>query len=124
VPPDQPSDPRAADEAAIRQLLARYEQAYEGLNSAAVGALIPSLSAVQLRDLGRDLANYRRYTVDLRDEHIVIADGTATVTCQVLRSFETRSGVAGSNAVPSTFHLRRSGTSWTIERVETSNRRD
>jgi serine/threonine-protein kinase len=119
-----PPDRRAVDESAIRETLSRYEQAYESLNSGAVGALIPSLSPAQLRDLGRDFANYRRYTVDIRSEHIVINDETATVTCQVLRSFETKSGVEGNNVVPSTFHMRRAGTSWAIERVEASNRRE
>ena len=42
-------------------------------------------------------------------------DATATVTCQVVRSFETKNGVAGSNTVPTIFHLRRSGAGWTID---------
>ncbi len=119
---DPPPDPRAAHESAIRETLARYTQAYQSLNSAAVAALMPSLSAEQLRNLGRDLSNYRRYTVEIRGEQIAINDTTATVTCQVLRSFETKSGVAGSNVVPTTFHLRRNGTRWTIERVESTGR--
>jgi hypothetical protein len=119
---DPPPDPRAADESAIRETLARYTQAYQSLNSAAVAALMPSLSAEQLRNLGRDLSNYRRYTVEIRGEQIAINDTTATVTCQVQRSFETKSGVAGSNVVPTTFHLRRNGIRWTIERVESAAR--
>jgi serine/threonine protein kinase len=119
---DPPPDPRAAHESAIRETLAHYTQAYQSLNSAAVAALMPSLSAEQLRNLGRDLSNYRRYTVEIRGEQIAINDTTATVTCQVLRSFETKSGVAGSNVVPTTFHLRRNATRWTIERVESTGR--
>ena len=71
-----------------------------------------------LRRLDRDFSNYRRYAVDIRDERIAVDGGTATVTCQVVRSFETKSGVTGSNTVASVFHLRRNGSIWTIERLE------
>lgn len=118
VPRDPAPDPRAADLSAIRETLRRYTQAYQGLDGAAVGKVMPSLTAQQLRDLDRDFSNYRRYTVEIRDERIDLDGPTATVTCQVVRSFETKNGVAGSNTVQSIFHLRRSGSGWTIERLE------
>jgi serine/threonine protein kinase len=118
VPRDPAPDPRAADLSAIRETLRRYTQAYQGLDGAAVGKVMPSLTAQQLRDLDRDFSNYRRYTVEIRDERIDLDGPTATVTCQVLRSFETKNGVAGSNTVQSIFHLRRRGSGWTIERLE------
>jgi hypothetical protein len=110
-------DPRAADVGAVRETLRRYTQAYQGLDAAAVGLVMPSLTAGQLRDLGRDLSSYRRYTVEIRQERIDVDGETATVTCQVVRSFETKTGVAGSNTVPTIFHLRRSGSGWTIDRL-------
>ena len=79
---------------------------------------MPSLTPDQLRNLERDFSNYRSYTVDIRNERVVVQDTTATVTCQVVRSFETRSGVNQSHTFESIFHLRRDGTSWTIERIE------
>jgi hypothetical protein len=103
---------------AIRDTLRRYTQAYQSLDEEAVGKLMPSLTADQLRDLDRDFSNYRRYTVEIRDERIDVDGATAKVTCQVARSFETKNGVAGSHSVPSIFHLRRSGPGWTIERLE------
>jgi eukaryotic-like serine/threonine-protein kinase len=115
---DPAPDPRAADLSAIRETLRRYAQAYQSLDGAAVGKVMPSLTAAQLRDLGRDFSNYRSYTVEIRDERIEVDGPTARVTCQVVRSFETKNGVAGSNTVHSLFHLRRSGTGWTIERLD------
>jgi hypothetical protein len=79
---------------------------------------MPSLTTEQLRSLSRDLSNYRRYNVDIRDERIDLQGPTATVACQVVRSFEPKNGVAGSNTLPTIFHLRRTGSGWTIERLE------
>ena len=101
VPREPAPDPRAADAAAVRETLRRYSQAYQSLDAAAVGRMMPSLTDDQLRDLGRDLSSYRRYTVEIKEERIEVNGPTATVTCQVVRSFETKNGVAGSNTVPS-----------------------
>ena len=79
---------------------------------------MPSMTAGQLRDLERDFANYRRYTVEISEERINVDGQTATVTCQVVRSFETRDGEKSGHTVSSTFHLRRTGSHWIIERLE------
>jgi hypothetical protein len=111
-------DPGDADLSAIRETLRRYTQAYQSLDSAAVGAIMPSLTPDQLRSLARDFANYRSYLVEIRDERIAVDGLSAMVTCQVVRSFVTKNGVAGSNTVESIFHLRRTGPGWTIMRLE------
>ena len=118
VPRESAPDPRAADLSAIRETLRRYAQAYQSLDGAAVGRMMPSLTPEHLRDLARDFSNYRRYTVEIRDERIDVDGPAARVTCQVVRSFETKNGVAGRNTVHSIFQLRRSGSGWTIERLE------
>ncbi len=115
---DTPPDPRAADVAAVRDTLRRYQDAYQSLNLSEVARMVPSLTQGQRRDLERDFANYRRYTVQIKNERINIEGDTATVACEVVRSFEPRTGVAGSHTAQSTFHLRRSGAGWTIERLE------
>ena len=115
---DTPQDPRAVDLAAVRDTLRRYVEAYQSLDSNAVARMMPSLSAGQIRDLERDFANYRRYTVQIKDERINIEGESATVACEVARSFETKNGVAGSHTARSTFHLRRSGAGWSITRLE------
>lgn len=120
-PPDkrEPApDPRAVDTAAIREALRAYVQAYQSLDPAAVGRTMPSLTADQLRDIERAFAGYRRLTVEIKDERINVEGQTATVTCDVVRSFETKTGVSQSHTVRSTFHLRRGGSGWTIERLE------
>jgi hypothetical protein len=115
---DPAPDPVAAQIEAVRDTLRRYTQAYQSLNSAAVGAVMPGLTSEQLRNLDRDFSNYRSYTVDIRDARIAVAGETATVACQVVRSFETKNGVAGNHTVPTVFHLRRVGARWMIERLE------
>jgi hypothetical protein len=79
---------------------------------------MPTLNAGQLRDLQRDFSSYRRYNVEIRGERIEVDGATATVACQVVREFQTRSGVDGSNTLSTVFHLRRAGMGWTIERLE------
>jgi len=120
-PAPAPRDPAPDLEthlSAIWETLRRYTLAYQSLNSAAVGKAMPVLTPDQLRSLERDFSNYRSYTVDIRNERLVVDGVTATVRCQVVRSFETKNGVAGSRTVDSVFHLRRTGSAWTIERLE------
>jgi eukaryotic-like serine/threonine-protein kinase len=111
-------DPRVVDQNAIRETLRRYTAAYESLDSDAVGRMMPWLTSDQLRLLARDFASYRSYSAEIRNERITISGATATVTCDVVRRFETKTGVAGGNTSQTTFHLRRSGSGWTIERLE------
>ena len=114
-----PPNPNAENVAAIRDTLRRYTQAYQSLESQAVASVMPSLTAGQLRSLERDFSNYRSYTVEIRNERIVVETmATATVTCEVVRSFETRSGVSQTHTFDSIFHLRQQGSAWTIERIE------
>ena len=79
---------------------------------------MPSLSADQLRNLQRDFSNYRSYTVEIQDERIELNGATAVVICKVVRAFQTKNGVNGTNTVGSTFHLRRVEAVWRIERLE------
>ncbi len=117
-PTDVVKDTRSVDIAAISETLRRYADAYRSRNSAAVSAVMPSLSPQQVRALDRDFSNLRTYSVEIRDQRLVVEGATATVTGQVVRSFVTRSGVAGGNTVATVFGLRKSGGVWTIERVE------
>jgi serine/threonine protein kinase len=115
---DPAPDPHAADLSAIRDTLRRYAQAYQSLDDAAVGRIMPSLTAAQLGQIDRDFSNYRRYTVDIKDESIKVDGATATVTCQVTRSFETKNGVTSSDTRRTMFRLRRIGAGWTIAGLE------
>jgi hypothetical protein len=111
-------DPNAVNEAAIRDALRRYSEAYKSLDSQAVASVMPSLTPDQLRGLERDFANYRSYNVEIRDESIAVDGTAATVTCQVVRAYVMRNGVGGNHTAASIFYLRRSGSVWTIERLE------
>jgi serine/threonine protein kinase len=117
--PSEPApDPRVSDQAAVLDAIRRYAQAYQSLSSAEVARAMPSLTAEQLRRLDRDFSNYRSYGVDVRGERISVDGDTATVTCEIVRSYETKNGVTGKRAVASVFRLRRSGSAWIIERLE------
>ena len=118
APRDPSPDPRTSDHAAVLDAIRRYAAAYQSLSSAEVARTMPSLTSEQLRRLDRDFSNYRRYGVEVRDERISMDGATATVTCEIVRSYQTKNGVTGRNAVASVFHLRRSGSSWIIERLE------
>jgi serine/threonine protein kinase len=118
-PPD-PAASKAGDAAAIRETLHRYAEAYRSRNTAAVRAVMPSLSSQALSSLGRDFANYRSFNVVIGDEVIRVdgSAGTATVTGRVTRSFVTTTGVAGGNTVTQVFRLRKVDGSWIIEGLD------
>ena len=115
---DVARDARASDVAAIQETLGRYAEAYRSRDAGAVKKVLPSLSAQQLRSLEKDFSDYRSYTVEIRDPHILVDRETATAICQVTRSFVTRNGVAGGHTVATAFHLRKIDGVWVIERLE------
>ena len=80
--------------------------------------MLPSLSEQQLRNLDKDFASYRSYSVEIADPRISVDRDTATASCLVTRSFVTKNGVGGGHSVPTTFHLRKMNASWVIERLD------
>jgi serine/threonine-protein kinase len=124
VPEPQPAptnqtapDTRAADMAAIQDTLERYALAYRSRDAGAVGKVVPSLGAAQLRTLERDFSNLRSYSVTITNERIVVDGATATVACEVVRSFTTTTGVTGGNTVDTVFTLKKTGGTWIIEKI-------
>jgi hypothetical protein len=118
APAEIARDARANDIAAIQDTLRRYADAYRSRDIAAVGKVLPSLNAQQLRSLDKDFSNYRSYSVEVADPRIVVDRDTATASSPVTRSFVTRNGVAGGHTVATTFHMRRVEGAWVIERLE------
>jgi hypothetical protein len=117
-PADAAVDARAADLAAIRDLLRRYVEAYRARDIGAVAKVMPALTTQQLRALERDFSNLRSYQVEIADERIALDGSTATVTCSVVRSFVSRTGTEGGNTVPSLFHLRKVSGAWVVESLQ------
>ena len=111
-------DARTVDTAAVRETLRRYAEAYQSREIAAIREVLPSLSSQQLRSLERDFSNYRSYSVEIAGPRLAVEGVTATVTCDVTRSFVTKSGIAGGNTVATIFHLRKVAGSWIIEKLE------
>jgi hypothetical protein len=56
--------------------------------------------------------------VVITEESIETDGASARVAGQVVRFFETKTGVSVINTVGTIFHLRKSDTGWTIERLE------
>jgi serine/threonine-protein kinase len=111
-------DPRAADLAAIRELLRHYVEAYAARDVNAVAKVMPFLTQQDLRQLERDFSNYRSYRVEIADERIAVDGATATVRCRVARSFVSRTGTERGHTVQSLFHLRKAGGAWVITSLQ------
>jgi hypothetical protein len=111
-------DARTVDVAAIRETLRRYADAYQSRDIAAVKKVLPALSSQQLRNLEKDLSNYRSYNVEITGARTAADNASATVVCDVTRSFVTKGGIAGGNTVATIFHLKKVEGSWLIEKLE------
>jgi hypothetical protein len=107
---------RVDAERAIQQVLNQYVAAYNALDSTAVAQLVPSQSVTQL---AQQFALLRSYNVTLVGTRINLDGDTATVACVRHIVAVGKNSATGTNVVDpqTTFRLRRSGRSWTIESV-------
>jgi serine/threonine-protein kinase len=110
-------DPTAAAEAAVRDLLARYANAYERLDAAAVAALWPTIGAERQRGLAQAFANYKWLEMDLEGCAIALTGETATADCRMRQTYELKVGKAEPRDAAVRFKLRQSGGAWKIDDV-------
>jgi len=111
------ADPTAAAEEAVRDLLARYANAYERLDAGAVAALWPTIGAERQRGLTQAFANYKWLEMDLDGCAITIAGETATADCRMRQTYELKVGKAEPRDAAVRFKLRKSGGAWKIDDV-------
>jgi TonB family protein len=113
--PAPPQDPRA-DDAAIRDVLRRYQAAWQALDLAALQR-VQALSSDQVERVRATMAGARSYVVDVNVESITIdpSGRTASAQCVIRRHFQPRSGL--SREVPAraeTIRFEKRGEAWTI----------
>jgi serine/threonine-protein kinase len=115
--PAPAADPAAAAEAAVRELLAHYANAYERLDAAAVAALWPTIGAERQRGLTQAFANYKWLEMDLEGCAIALAGESATADCRMRQTYELKVGKAEPRDAAVRFKLRRTGGAWKIDDV-------
>jgi TonB family protein len=121
-PPPKPQAPqppardsRADAEQAVRDVLRRYEAAWESLQYDAV-TRVHVLSPDEARRLRANIADMASYDIDI-NVHTIAIDADlrgATVTGTVTRRFRPRAGSADGNTVKQSFRLEKRGDHWVI----------
>lgn len=112
----------SADE--TRQLLLvlqRYKHAYDSMDAKAVAEVYPSVDLAKLQ-AGFEQFSKMSYDVKVHIDGVNIEGNTATVVATESLGPTSKSVRVPPTSVISTFTLRRSGTSWTIQSVLTTGR--
>ncbi len=115
-PPGETAPAAVREIAAIRSVIARYGDAFSGLDALAVGEVWPSVDG---RALDRAFRGLEEQGVAFDDCDITVNGGEAAATCRGTVRYVTRIG----NRTPRTerrtwqFALRQTGTAWVIDRV-------
>ena len=112
-----PTPPPADQTAAVLEAIRRYEEAFENLDAAAIQRAWPSLEAQQLQALKRGLSNYQWLEMDVEICEVSVDGIAATASCQVRRVIKPKAGARQTDQRQTTFHLRREGERWVIDRL-------
>jgi len=102
---------------AVLEVLKRYEEAYEDLDSEALKLAWPSLDAQQFRALERSFSNYQWLEMDIESCNVMIDGSQASASCQVRRVIKPRAGSRQTDQRQTTFHLRLDNDRWVIDRL-------
>jgi len=102
---------------AVLDVLNRYEEAYENLDSEALKLAWPSLDVQQLRALERSFSNYQWLEMDIENCNVRVDGSQGTATCQVRRVIKPRAGSRQTDQRQTTFYLRFDNHSWVIDRL-------
>ena len=107
----------AADERRVRGVIERYRAAYSALDVGAVRAVWPKVNA---RALGRAFDQLATQQIDFAGCDISIAGERASAGCSGNAEFVTKVGSRTPRLETRTwsFELRKTGSQWTIEAVE------
>ncbi|MFB3853957.1 MAG: protein kinase [Vicinamibacterales bacterium] len=120
-PPAPMPDERTVAEKAVRDVLARYEAAFEARDVAALERIWPGLRENEKRQIRAQFDNASRVEVDLLDPRVTIADGanSATVVARRRYRLETHQGERLQAETTARFTLRRGDSGWVIASFET-----
>lgn len=112
--PAAPQQSEAAARQAVRGVLDEYRQAFENRNAEALRAVQPGVDYEAMR---AEFARVKSYTLRLDVKSIAVSGATARAECVV--TYQPNPSPAGKlPPVPTTFHLKRTGDLWQIERLE------
>src|SRR3972149_6113659 len=121
APPPPPAPPAAltpaqieASRIAIGSTLEGYRAAFETRNAGALRAIYPGVDYEHHREL---FARVQSYRVTLQVQEVQVDGDQGLARCLV--TYTPKPTPAGKNPPrPQVFHLRRSGETWIIDRVE------
>lgn len=112
--PGPPAQSDAAARQAVRGVLDEYRQAFENRNAEALRAVQPGVDYEAMR---AEFARVKSYTLRLDVKAIAVSGATARAECVV--TYQPNPSPAGKlPPVATTFHLKRTGDLWQIERLE------
>src|SRR6185436_7757654 len=116
-PPPDPPAPAADPEAAISDLLARYEAALEARSLTSLKRLWPSLGGSQQDAIKGEFEHAARIDVQIVEPRITTSGAAGTVS--FIRRYElvTIEGQKLRSESRTTIDVRRSGAGWVIERI-------
>jgi hypothetical protein len=115
------SSATSADTAAIESLLGRYRSAFEALDVNAVQAVWPTVNA---RALGSAFNQLESQDFEFGECKIDVTGAQANAVCAGTATFVPTVGSRNARVEARrwTFHLVRTGNTWTMQRVESRQR--
>ena len=116
-PPATAAPPAPSPDAAIREVLTRYELALEGRSMEALKRIWPTLGGAQEGRIRNEFDYASRINVDILDPRISVNGTTATVL--FLRHYEllTTDRQTRRADTPATMTLRRTDSGWVIDQI-------
>lgn len=116
--PAPPASRPVDNAAAIRDVLRRYQSAWQSLDADALRR-VQSLSDAEARRIQQTMASADSYQVEMDVEDLTVAgDGRrASARARVTRRFNPRVGQSEAQTVTNTFELEKRGDSWIITRI-------
>jgi serine/threonine-protein kinase len=118
APSPAPAESAAASaEAAIRDVLGKYEAALEARSLDALRKIWPTMSNNQRALIRQEFEQARRIEVDIVEPHIAVAGTTATVLFVRHYEFQPVGGQPQRADTPTTMTLRRVDGAWVIESI-------
>ena len=105
------------DEEKIRQVMAKYQAAYEALNIEAVKEVQPALASFQIDRISRAFTDYRSLKLKFNNEKLSITGPNATIKCVVGQIATYKNGQIGATNLPTMFSFRKMNDNWVMTRT-------
>jgi hypothetical protein len=112
-----PDNSAAAREAAVTEMLLRYTAAVEARSLDALKRVWPGLSGAALQALRTEFRNTSRISVEIVEPRLSLSADTGTVNFIRRYDVVTVEGQQLHSESQATMDVRRTGSSWVIERI-------